>query len=69
MRAERRLGELIAAQKAGPGLHEGGRPRKTGVASEPVMRPTLADADIDKKLSSGAPSTTTLRRRAIRRIA
>lgn len=52
MRAERRLGELIRAQKDTVGLHEGGRPSKTGSSMAPVLRPTLADAGIDKKLSS-----------------
>ena len=52
-RAERRLGELLLAQKAAVGFNEGGRPlKKTGSSSEPVFRPpTLAQAGIDKKLS------------------
>ena len=55
MRAERRLGELIRAQKETVGLAAGGQPyqkRSTGSNSEPVEKPTLADAGIDKKLSS-----------------
>jgi phage N-6-adenine-methyltransferase len=54
IRAERRLGELIQAQKET--LGPGGRPI-TGADGEPVIadaRPTLADAGIDKKLSSRA---------------
>src|ERR1051325_9718595 len=55
-RAERRLGELLLAQKATVGFNEGGRPlNKTGSSSEPVFRPpTLAQAGIDKKLSMRA---------------
>lgn len=53
-RAERRLGEIIRAQKETVGLHEGGRPAKTGSSPAPVSVPTLADAGIDKKLSSRA---------------
>ena len=55
MRAERRLGELIKAQKETVGLNKGGNPNlPTGTQSEPVVRPTLAEAGIDKKLSSRA---------------
>jgi hypothetical protein len=54
IRAERKLGELIAAQKETVGLHKGGRPPKTGSVGEPVSKPTLADAGIDKKLSTQA---------------
>lgn len=54
IRAERRLGELLAAQKAGDGLSKGGRPaEKTGPQKVPVS-PTLAAAGIDKNLSSRA---------------
>jgi phage N-6-adenine-methyltransferase len=56
IRAERRLGELIRAQKETVGLNVGGRPI-TGADGELVIadtRPTLADAGIDKKLSSRA---------------
>tara|TARA_Y100000310_G_scaffold5228_1_gene6123 strand:+ start:1448 stop:2455 length:1008 start_codon:yes stop_codon:yes gene_type:complete len=54
IRAERRVGELLQAQKATVGLNEGGRPKKTGPGAAPVLRPTLADAGIDKKLSARA---------------
>ena len=55
MRAERRLGELITAQKETVGLAPAGRPRKFGSDEEPISRPpTLAEAGIDKKLSSRA---------------
>lgn len=54
IRAERRLGELIGAQKAGPGLNKGGNPEfPTGRQSRPVS-PTLADVGISKDLSSRA---------------
>jgi len=50
IRAERKLGELIAQQKAGNGL------AKPGPKSVPTGNriPTLAEAGIDKKLSSRA---------------
>lgn len=53
MRAEIRLGELIQAQKETVGLNSGTLAR--GSSMEPRdTRPTLADAGIDKKLSSRA---------------
>lgn len=58
IRAERRLGELIKAQKETVGLNPGSR--GTGSNQHQVRSrngttpPTLADADIDKKLSSRA---------------
>jgi len=53
IRAERRLGEMIAGQKATVGLNEGGRP-KTGLQKNPVSKPTLAEAGIDKNLADRA---------------
>jgi DNA modification methylase len=55
IRAERRLGELITAQKETVGLNKGANGSiVTGSVREPVkdIRPTLADAGIGKKLSS-----------------
>lgn len=58
MRAERRLGDMIAAQKITTGLHKGGGPGrgKTGLSKNPVLTdpPTLADAGIDKNLAHRA---------------
>jgi N6-adenosine-specific RNA methylase IME4 len=59
VRAERKLGELIAAQKATVGLatggEHGGKARLDGTRAVPTnARPTLAEAGIDKKLSSKA---------------
>ena len=56
IRAERRLGEMLAEQKADGGLHEGGRPtQETGRHARPVSeKPRLADAGISKDLSSRA---------------
>lgn len=55
MRGERRLGELIKAQEETVGLNRGGRPSKTSTQEEQVSRPgTLAEAGIDRKLSSRA---------------
>lgn len=55
-RAERRLGELIIAQKETVGLARGGRPRsdETSADAEQVSPPTLEQAGIDRKLSSRA---------------
>ena len=55
IRAERRLGELIANQKDTMGLAKGGKPyqsKPTGVKDTPVE--TLADAGIDKNLAKRA---------------
>lgn len=60
LRAERRLGELIAAQKTTVGLAKGnagqGRPSLGGTKKAPPKNtpPTLAEMDIDKKLSKQA---------------
>ncbi len=59
MRAERRLGELIVAQKEATGLatggQRGGRKKIDGSRAAPSNKPpTLAEAGIDKKLSSRA---------------
>lgn len=51
-RAERRLGQLIIAQKETVGLHKGGRPNeKTCSDEEQVFPVKLEDAGIDRKLS------------------
>ena len=57
MRAERRLGEIIKAQKDTVGLAKGGQPYQnpTGQDKVPVeASPTLAEIGIDKNLSSRA---------------
>tara|TARA_R100001594_G_C4031567_1_gene261415 strand:- start:266 stop:1237 length:972 start_codon:yes stop_codon:yes gene_type:complete len=57
MRAERRLGEIIKAQKDTVGLAKGGQPYQnpTGRDKLPVeASPTLAEIGIDKDLSSRA---------------
>jgi hypothetical protein len=52
---ERRVGELMAAQRETVGLASGGQPyQSTGSASDPVERPTLADAGIDKHLADSS---------------
>lgn len=48
MRAKRRLGELMALQKATHGMNKGGRPKKTGVSETPV---SLSEVGIDKNLA------------------
>ena len=53
MRAERRLGEMMRAQKETVGLNRGGRPAKTRVSENPGL-PTLAEAGIDKNLAREA---------------
>ena len=62
MRAERRLGEMIVAQKETEGLHQGGNPREADAGlllshADKVSvksKPTLAEVGIDLKLSSKA---------------
>lgn len=56
IRAERRLGELIAAQKAGPGLAKPGvKPAGNSVVSnDRIQVPKLSDSGISKDLSSRA---------------
>lgn len=55
IRAERRIGELIKSQKETVGLNTGQRGQFTGGSNEaPPAPPTLAEAGIDKKLSSRA---------------
>ena len=58
IRAERRLGQIIKQQKETVGLNRGGWP-SCGVAGEPQV-PTLADAGIDKKLSSRAQKSASI---------
>jgi hypothetical protein len=53
---ERRIGELMVAQRETVGLNNGGG-RKTGVNGNPVsadQRPALAETGIDKKLADCA---------------
>ena len=50
LRAKRRLGELMAAQKAAGGARVG-RPRKNGLAANPI---TLGEVGIDKNLAHEA---------------
>jgi hypothetical protein len=59
MNAERRLGQLIEAQKHTIGLNEGGRP-KTGFSENPVSKPTLASQGIDKNLAQRARALAAL---------
>lgn len=53
-RAERRIGELMETQRKTIGLNDGGRPKKTRSNSDPVSKPTLAEAGIDKHLADRA---------------
>lgn len=56
IRAERRIGELMAAQRDAGALSSGGRPsEKTGSKTDPVSAPpTLEEAGIDKHLADRA---------------
>jgi N6-adenosine-specific RNA methylase IME4 len=56
IRAERRVGELIAAQKESVGLASGGGDKKSDhrVHTRPTDPPTLAEAGIDKHLADRA---------------
>jgi N6-adenosine-specific RNA methylase IME4 len=62
LRSERRLGEMLAEQKATVGLNQGAVPGKTGTKGAPVLddRPTLASVGIDKKLSARAQKLATV---------
>jgi hypothetical protein len=54
--AERRIGQMMKAQKETVGFNKGGRP-KTGSAADPVSEPklpTLAEVEIDKHLADRA---------------
>lgn len=55
LRAERRVGELMAAQKESVGMASGreGKRRSRGIEN-PENKPTLADAGIDKNLAKQA---------------
>jgi hypothetical protein len=55
LEAERKLGQLMAAQKETVGFSKGGRP-KTGIPENPVLGkpPTLAEAGIGKNLAAKA---------------
>ena len=52
MRAERRLGELIRAQKETVGLQAGSRGIGKSTSGLPKKRPTLVEAGINHKLSA-----------------
>lgn len=52
LRAERRLGAMLADQKQTVGLNRGGRPSQTGTDSGQVFAPKLADMGIDRNLSA-----------------
>ena len=54
IRAERRLGELIVAQKETIGLNPGGRPKTRAVRELLSEQPTLSDVGIDRKMSARA---------------
>ncbi|QUS40592.1 hypothetical protein RPMA_18420 [Tardiphaga alba] len=63
VRATKRLGEMIAEQKATVGLAKGGKPYQDATCSESeqVERPlTLEEAGIDRKLSSHAQKVAAL---------
>jgi len=54
-RAERRIGELMAAQRQAGMMSGGGRPSETGLKTNPVIAaPSLAEAGIDKNLADRA---------------
>jgi hypothetical protein len=47
-------GGSILAQREAVGLNAGGRPTKTGFSENPVSKPTLSDAGINKNLADRA---------------
>ena len=55
IRAERRLGEMMAAQREAGMMSDGGRPKETGLQTNPVISPpTLSEMAIDKNLADRA---------------
>jgi hypothetical protein len=52
--AERKLGQLMQAQKETVGLNKGGRPQTRFVENPVSSKPTLAEAGIDKNLAHRA---------------
>lgn len=60
IRAERRLGELIKAQKETVGLAQGKRTDLVPERNQVDFRPTLADSGISKKLSSHAQKVASI---------
>ena len=61
LRAERRLGELMSAQRETVGLAPAGRPKQIGLESNPIIRPpTLAEAGIDKNLAHRARAAASI---------
>jgi hypothetical protein len=54
IRAERRLGEMLAEQKATHGLNQGAKGIGTSAVPSGNRTPTLAEVGIDKKLSARA---------------
>jgi hypothetical protein len=53
-RAERRIGEIMAAQGEAGLMATGGQPyQSTGVQKTPVDKPTLAEAGIDRTSPTG----------------
>lgn len=56
IRAERRIGELMAAQRDAGMMAKAGRPREIGLDENPISEkaPTLAEAGIDKNLADRA---------------
>lgn len=67
LRVERRLGEVIVAAKS-CGYFREGRPKKNGSASEPFSGVTLAEAGVDKKLSSRAQQRSSISEEAFERV-
>jgi N6-adenosine-specific RNA methylase IME4 len=55
LRAEARVGEMMESQKETVGLAPAGRPsREIGFSENPISKPTLAEAGIDKNLANRA---------------
>jgi hypothetical protein len=54
MRAERRLGQIMAMQKETVGFAPPGPKQKIGLSLNPILKPTLNDAGIDKNLAHAA---------------
>ena len=69
IRAEAKLGMMLADANAKGMLHQGGRPtEKTGSGEEPVSRLKLKEIGVDKKLSSQAQKLNALGKEKLDRV-
>jgi N6-adenosine-specific RNA methylase IME4 len=69
LRAEKRVGEMMESQKETVGLATAGRPTKEiGFSENPISKPTLAEAGIDKNLANRARKLHSLPKEEFERV-